>query len=194
MMQDEVKQFQRRVLPEIVLSNIVTVGVFVVGLLDYFPWKVVGSRGQRHLSFKDRVTFTLQLAFVDLIPLIICMFAVFNRRRQTWAINPMDPRGEPFIKRLKGILENTFEQFVIKFVLSMILCTVLRSDELLLLPAFTFLFLLGRLTFALGYPLHRSFGMAMNFLSLILVAGLIAYRLLFQGTFFNPVQKSLSSR
>jgi hypothetical protein len=70
-----------------------------------------------------------------------------------------------YVERLKGILENTFEQFIIKLILSFILCTVLRSRELIVLPAFSFLFVIGRFTFALGYPTHRSFGMTMNFVS-----------------------------
>ena len=186
-MDDEVRRFQRRVLPEILLSNAITLSIFISSLYGYLPWKVMVGTGSEHVSLRDRLAFTLQWSFLDLLPVLICIFAVFNRRRQTWAINPVDPRGEEFVRSLKGILENTLEQFIVKFILSLVLCTVLRSRELILLPTFTFLYLLGRITFALGYPTHRSFGMSMNFLSVLLVCLLIARRLLFKGLLFQSI-------
>jgi hypothetical protein len=186
-MEEEVQQFKRKVTPEVILSNIVTIGIFVLSFYDYLPWKIVGIGGRKHVALKARLIFTLQLTFIDILPLLICIIAVFNRRRQTYAIDPLDPRGEKYIERLKGILENTFEQFIVKIILSFILCIVLRSSELILLPVFTILFIIGRFTFALGYPDHRSFGMAMNMVSVLLVTSLIAYRLLFKGSLFQYI-------
>ena len=186
-MDEEVRRFQRRVAPEILLSNLITISIFGLSFYGYLPWRVTGEKGSEHVSLRARLAFTLQWSFVDLLPLLVGIFAVFNRRRQTWAINPVDPRGDEFIRSLKGILENTLEQFLVKFVLSLILCTVLRSRELILLPTFTFLYLLGRLTFALGYPLHRSFGMTMNFVSVLLVSLLIATRLVSKGLLFSNI-------
>jgi hypothetical protein len=125
--EEEVHQFQKRVVPEIFLSNIVTIGIFLLSFYDYLPWQIAGSEGQKHVSLKDR------------------------------------------------------------FILSLILCTILRSSELILLPTFTFLFILGRFTFALGYPNHRSFGMTMNFISILLVTLLIAYRFFVKGIFFQYI-------
>jgi hypothetical protein len=186
-MEEEVRQFKRRVIPEIIMSNFLTIAIFLFSFYDYLPWTIVGVEGRKHVVLKDRFVFTLQLTFIDILPLLIAMFAVVNRRRQTYAINPIDPRGEKYVKRLKGILKNTFEQFVIKVVLSFILCIILRSSELILLPVFTFLFILGRFAFALGYPRHRSFGITMNFLSVLLFSSLIAYRLLFNGIIFQYI-------
>ncbi len=76
-MEKEVHQFQRRVTPEIFLSNIVTIGILSLSFCDYLPWKIVGSEGQKHVSLKDRFIFTLQLSFIDIIPVLICVFAVF---------------------------------------------------------------------------------------------------------------------
>ncbi|UJR09148.1 hypothetical protein I4U23_013396 [Adineta vaga] len=156
-MEDEVKSFKKQIAPEVFISNIVTIGLFFLSFYDYLPWKIAVNQRQKQLSLKHRYIFTLQLTFIDILPLLICIFVVFNRRRQTYAIDPMDPRGKKFVKRLKGILSNTFEQCVVKIILSFILCTILHSNELILLPTFTFLFVIGRLTFALGYPTHRSF-------------------------------------
>ncbi len=58
-----------------------------------------------------------------------------------------------------------------------------------LLNTFTFLFIIGRFTFTLGYPNHRSFGMTMNLTGVSLVTILIAYRLLFKGILFRIIHK-----
>ena len=184
-MRSEVNEFKKQVAPEIILSTIFTSVLIFLSFYDYLPWKIVDNQHKNQLSFKRRYIFTLQLVFVDILPLLICIFVVFNRRRQTYAINPMDPRGEESVQALKGILQNTLEQFIVKVTLSFLLSIVLYSNELMLLPTFTFLFILGRLTFALGYPTHRSFGMTMNFLSVILVTCLITYRLLLRPVLFS---------
>ncbi len=75
-----------------------------------------------------------------------------------------------------------------KLILSLALCTVLKSNELILLPVFTILFIFGRLTFALGYPSYRSFGMAMNLISVVFVTILIGYRLFVEGVLFQHIK------
>lgn len=186
-MEHEVEEFKQHVAPEVFLSSVLTVGLLVASFYDFLPWTIADSQGRKRVLFSHRCVLTLQLAFIDLLPVLACIFAVFNRRRQTYAIDPTDPRGKPMVEQLKGILENTLEQFVVKITLSFILCVVLRSNELILLPTFTFLFVVGRGTFALGYPTHRSFGMTMNFVSVVLISLLIAYRLLFYGVLFQYI-------
>jgi hypothetical protein len=183
----EAHQFQKRVALEIFLSNIVTIVIFFLSLYDYLPWKVVDVEGRKHVSFKARFIFTLQLAFIDILPVLVCVFAVYNQRRQTSAVNPVNSKGKQNVKRSKRILKNTLRQFIIKLILSFILCTILHSHELLLLPTFTLLFIIGRFTFALGYPNHRSFGVTMNSIIILLVTLLITYRLLFQGFIFRYI-------
>lgn len=186
-MLEDVQEYKQNVAPGIFLSIILTFVTFSLTFFDYLPWKIVGVEGLDHVTLKDRCIFTLQLSFIDILPLLFSIFAVFNQRRQTYAINPMDPRGDEYVERSKGILENTLEQFVIKLILSFILCTVLRSYELLLLPVFTLLFVIGRFTFAFGYPNHRSFGMTMNFTSVILVTIIIFDRLLIKGVILQYI-------
>ena len=141
-MQGEVNEFKKRVTPEIVLSAIFTSVLIFLSFYDYLPWKIADNEHKNQLSFKRRYIFTLQLVFLDSLPLLICILVVFNRRRQTYAINPMDPRGEESVRALKGILQNTLEQFIVKVTFSFLLSIILYSNELMLLPAFTFLFLL----------------------------------------------------
>jgi hypothetical protein len=142
----------------------------------------------KSLSLENRLIFTIQLSFIDLIPLLIAIFAVINRRVTSIAINPMDPRGQALVEQRQHILQNTLEQLIIKLILSLTLSTVLHSNELILLPVFTILFIIGRFAFALGYPNYRSFGFLMNLSSTIFVIIIICYRLFMQGLLFQCIK------
>jgi hypothetical protein len=73
-------------------------------------------------------------------------------------------------------------------ILSLALCTVLQSNQLIILPVYTILFILGRITFVLGYPNYRSFGIAMNIVRAVLLTILIGYRLLIEGVLFHHIK------
>lgn len=77
-------------------------------------------------------------------------------------------------------LQNTLEQTVLASSAYFVLATVLRDDELVLIPLLVFLFLAGRIAFAIGYsksPIARAFGMAVTgatiFFAYVLAAVLI---------------------
>ena len=100
----------------------------------------------------------------------------------------MDPRGHSLVEQRQRILQNTLEQLLIKLIVSLSVCTVLRLNELMVLPVITVLFLLGRLTFAFGYPNYRSFGIAMNIISAVFVTFIVAHRLFIEGILFQHIR------
>lgn len=62
-------------------------------------------------------------------------------------------------------MQNSLEQAVLASNAHLILATVLRDQELVLIPLLVLLFLIGRATFAIGYaksPIARAFGMAVT--------------------------------
>jgi hypothetical protein len=174
-LKEEFRVYQRKLGPLRIISCILTALVLTITFFDQLPWTV--AIGSKTLSFEDRLIFTLQLSFIDFFPFFIAIIAVINRRMTSIAVNPMDKRGHELVEQRQRILQNTLEQLVIKVILSLVLCTVIESNELIILPVFTILFVLGRFTFAIGYPNYRSFGMGMNFVSAVLVTILIGYRL-----------------
>ena len=178
------RKYQRRILPMIISSMIITTLVLSMAFFDKLPWTVAID-----LSLENRLIFTLQLLFIDLFPLLMAIFGVINIRASSIAINPMDPRGHALVEQRQRILQNTLEQSIIKLILSLALCTVLRSNELIVLPVFTLLFVIGRAAFALGYPNYRAYGFAMNLVSTVLVTILISYRLLIEGTLFQYLKR-----
>jgi hypothetical protein len=185
-LKEEFRVYQRKLGPLRIISCILTALVLTITFFDQLPWTV--AIGSKTLSFEDRLIFTLQLSFIDFFPFFIAIIAVINRRMTSIAVNPMDKRGHELVEQRQRILQNTLEQLVIKVILSLVLCTVIESNELIILPVFTILFVLGRFTFAIGYPNYRSFGMGMNFVSAVLVTILIGYRLFIEGTIFKYIK------
>ena len=182
------RKYQHKVLPLMILSITITTLLLSLAFFGYLPWIVTINDKMKSLSLENRLIFTIQLSFIDLIPLLIAIFAVINRRVTSIAINPMDPRGQALVEQRQRILQNTLEQLIIKLILSLTLSTVLHSNELILLPVFTILFVIGRFAFALGYPNYRSFGFLMNLSSTIFVIIIICYRLFLQGVVFQCIK------
>jgi hypothetical protein len=187
-LKEELRSYRNKLRPLGMISVMTTTLIMALAISDQFPWVVVVDGNGKSSALQNRLVFTLQLLFIDLLPLFIAIFVVINRRISTIAVNPMDPRGYALVEQRQRILQNTLEQLIIKLILSLILCTVLRSNELIILPVFTILFVLGRLTFALGYPSYRSFGMAMNVISVVFVTILIGYRLFVEGALFQHIK------
>ena len=187
-LEEEVRVHQKTLGPLRIISIIMTTVIMSAALFDRFPWAVTIDGDGKSFSFDNRLLFTLQLSFVDLIPLLGSIFAVINKRISSIAINPMDPRGHSLVEQRQRILQNTLEQLLIKLIVSLSVCTVLRLNELMVLPVITVLFLLGRLTFAFGYPNYRSFGIAMNIISAVFVTFIVAHRLFIEGILFQHIR------
>ena len=176
---EESRHSNRYLVPLRNLSVLVTTLVWSLAFLDCLPWTIANSDQSAPFSMEERLLLTIQLSFIDLLPLIVAVFTVIHVRISTIAVNPMHPRADPLVEKPQRILQNTLEQLLIKVILSFALCTVLRPEQLIILPMFTVLFLIGRLTFALGYPNYRSFGMGMNLFSASIVTLFLLARLLF---------------
>ena len=78
------------------------------------------------------------------------------------------------------MLQNSLEQTVLAFGAHLVLATLLRGPELVIIPLLVGIYFIGRVTFALGYAqgaARRSFGMALtaapNAASYLLAAGLM---------------------
>ena len=171
-----------------VLSFFVTSIAIASTYSGSLPVKIVSTDQRTTLSFEDRLTLTIQLAFLDLIPLIVSMFAVIHVRMHTVAVNPMDPRGYPLVEQRQRILQNTLEQSLIKLIISFALATLLTDEQMILLPVWTALFLLGRVTFALGYPFYRSFGMGLNIGTAMLCFFIVLFRFVTEKTALHSIQ------
>lgn len=174
------------------LSLLATTLAWTLAFLDYLPWQIANDDRLNPVSVEDRLILTIQLSFIDLLPLIVALFAVINVRISTIPVNPPDPRADPLVQKPQRILQNTLEQLIIKWNLSFTLCTVLQPNQLIILPMFTVVFIVGRLKFALGYPNYRSFGMGTNIFSAPIVIFFLLYRLFVDATLVRLIKLKLS--
>ena len=74
---------------------------------------------------------------------------------------------------------NTLEQLVLAAVAWLALATTLPADRLLAIPLASFLFVLGRITFWIGYRLHplgRAFGMTLTAAPTLCAYGWLTWR------------------
>lgn len=119
------------------------------------------------LAVADRIAFTLKWDLPIFLWLAGCVRAVASQRFRDPADRPGAAYGPPTqaLAIRAAILQNSLEQTVIALGAHLILATVLRGPELVLIPLLVLLYLLGRLAFAFRYAKGagaRSFGMSLT--------------------------------
>ena len=109
-------------------------------------------------------------ARANVIPLLVLMVAV-RRVARIRFISPEDNRGSAYdapssqLAVPAAFLQNTLEQTVLFVLASSALATLGTPEAMAFISAGAFLFLVGRITFLLGYPKGaggRAFGMVMT--------------------------------
>jgi hypothetical protein len=119
------------------------------------------------LAAGDRLAFALKTELPVYLWLAGAVRAVSSRRFKS----PADIRGSAFwapsaeLAIPAAVLQNSLEQTVLFMGAHLVLPTVLRDAELVVLPIMVALYLVGRITFALGYgrgASGRAFGMALT--------------------------------
>lgn len=136
-------------------------------------------------STGDRIAFALKWELPVFLWLAGCVRTVASQRFR----EPADRKGaaygkpSPKLAVRAAILQNSLEQTVIAIGAHLILATVLRGSELVLIPLLVILYLVGRVAFAVRYSrgaAARAFGMALTGASSIAGYG-IAIALMMAG-------------
>lgn len=124
----------------------------------------------------SRIVFVLKYLTLGVTWILFCIFYVGSKRGGSPAVNPLSGH-EHLTQAAKNILNNSMEQFIISAVSQLILVSNVDSVETIykLIPAVNVIFLIGRITFWLGYPRFRSFGMQ---LTLFPTLGIVGYNLI----------------
>jgi hypothetical protein len=157
-------QEQRSIIFQSALALLLT-AVVLGGGYRWLPPESLGVATSETLA--DRIAFALKWDMLIFIWLAGSVGAV--SRKRFWS--PADRHGSayseasPALAVRRANLQNTLEQTVLASGAHLILATVLREEELVLIPLMVLLFLVGRVTFAIGYaksPIARAFGMALT--------------------------------
>ncbi|QRM35265.1 MAPEG family protein [Microvirga sp. VF16] len=155
---------QRGILRGTVLALLV--GVVAVGSgVAWLPPELFGLG--RTMAVGEQIAFALKADLPVFIWLAACVRSVATGRFNS----PVDRRGaafgppSPALAVRTAVLQNSLEQTVLAVGAHLILATVLRGSELILIPVLVFLYLVGRLAFAFNYVKgapSRAFGMVLT--------------------------------
>ncbi|MEJ6788178.1 MAPEG family protein [Brevundimonas sp. BR2-1] len=119
------------------------------------------------MSTADRLAYALKADLLVLLWLAGCLRAVASIRFRSDADRPGSAYGAPSPRLAvpAAVLQNSLEQTVLAVGAHLVLATVLRGEEMIVLPVLVALYLVGRVLFALGYArgaAARAFGMALT--------------------------------
>ena len=155
---------QRSIVLQSALAVLLAAAVLWAGY-RCLPPELVGADAADDAS--ERLAFALKWDLPVFLWLAGCIDGVSQGRfwssgdRKGSALGPPGPK----LAVRAAVLQNSLEQTVLAIGAHLILSTVLRDVELVLIPLLVLLYLLGRATFAAGYarnPIARAFGMALT--------------------------------
>lgn len=128
------------------------------------------------MATADRLAYALKADLPVFLWLGGCLRAVASIRFRSDADRPGAAYGSPSARLAvpAAVLQNSLEQTVLAVGAHLVLATVLRGEEMILLPVLVALYLAGRVFFVLGYArgaAARAFGMALTGTSTIAAFG-----------------------
>lgn len=146
------------------LAVAITVAAVVAAWL-WLPPSLLGAAAD--LTTADRFAYALRTDLLILLWLAGCVRVVASIRFRSEADRPGSACAAPSSRLAvpAAVLQNSLEQTVLAVGAHLVLATVLRGEEMILLPVLVALYLVGRVFFALGYArgaAARAFGMALT--------------------------------
>ena len=180
--QNFMKNYNRRAIPYFIsgiVFNIIFISLVLSHTLDLSG---KNTKAVDLMDIQSRIGYVLKYSTPGLLWLVFCIAYVTTVRVRTPAVDPLN-NSEDMVLKAKNILVNSFEQFILSLCSQLVLVTHLGSEQTMrYIPALSFLFVLGRITFALGYPGKRDFGFFTNMAPLLLTVFYICYK--FFGLYF----------
>jgi uncharacterized MAPEG superfamily protein len=111
----------------------------------------------------SRLAYTLKADLVAVLPLLVSIIAVANRRFTTEAIDPTLHKEDRAALIDGRVADNTLQQYVLFLIGTLALSVNLTAEQMRAIPAAAIVFVVARIAFWIGYrihPLYRAFGMA----------------------------------
>ena len=165
---------QRRVAMGMAGSAIFS-ALFVVGGFFFFTSPVLGVE-----SPGDRIAYVFRYDFWAGFALLAGIARVAGQRFFSGEIDGSVPTKEHSLQVNRTYIQNTVEQIVLLLIAHAALALVVSTEMLRLIPILVTLFLIGRITFWVGYlksPPARAFGFATTFYPTVAVFFFVAFSL-----------------
>lgn len=165
------------------LAAIAVAAIVLYGGYLWLPPERVGAGGA--MTIADQLAFTLKWQLPVFLWLAGCVRQVASGRFRFREDRPgaAFAKPSPAIAVRAAVLQNSLEQTVLIAGTTLIVATLLRGPELVLIPLMIVLFLAGRIAFSDTYAkgaAARAFGMALTAAPIIAAIG-IAFGLLIAG-------------
>lgn len=152
----------------ILRGSALALAIAIAVLSAGYAWLPPAWLGLREeMSLGEQIAFALKFDVPLFLWLAWCVREVSKRRFRS----SVDRKGSAFARPSEeiaihlAVLQNSLEQTVLAFGAHLVLATVLRGTELVIIPLLVALYLTGRVSFSLAYPhgaARRSFGMALT--------------------------------
>jgi len=154
---------------------------FLAGTFYAFHYHMGKNFSIPHVhSLADRLTFVLRYQVVGMILLMLNMQQVGLKRFFSKAINPLAGHDH-LVETSMRVLTNTMEQYMLSFVNQLMLATWLSEEKLKIIPLINIYFLVGRLSFWIGYQIdhkYRTFGFVVTAIPNLVMTGFNTYFML----------------
>lgn len=142
------------------LAAFILVGLLVWGLY-------CGANMPLPKSFElvDRLAYAFQWLLLPLLLLCIGIGTIAKERFTSKAIDPLAHEESRKITINGHYVDNTQQQLIIYAISTLALSIFLEGEAIRIIPIFSIIFVIGRITFWIGYlinPIYRAFGMAMT--------------------------------
>jgi len=110
-------------------------------------------------SYWHKLEFVLCYQSLGISWILFNMFYIISKRIKSGSPDPMEGNSDAGVQEAKNIMQNSIEQFLMSAFAQIISISFMDKSLLIkVIPMINILFLIGRITFWLGYPKYRTFG------------------------------------
>jgi len=153
---------QKRALIGSSLSVLLIAVLSVVFVDDQILNLNIGSTSAVQISsYWHKLEYVLCYQTLGIAWILFTMFYVISKRANCIAIDPTRVTEEsgPGLSVARNIMQNSIEQFLMSAFAQIISISFIDKALLIrVIPLINILFIIGRITFWLGYPKYRTFG------------------------------------
>ena len=181
---EQMKKFGKGAAGPLILGQLTAITVIVLTLNDVIDFsKLVTIDVHSLADIQSRIGFVLKYSTTGVLWIIRCLFTIMYRRTTSPAMDPTCG-ADHLLVRQRNVLNNSMEQFILSLVSQLILVQYLTSEETVkYIPVLSQLFIIGRVTYWLGYPKYRLFGFMLNIIPLTTTMSYNTYK--FYGSYFD---------
>lgn len=149
----------------VLFANWIVAIIFFFGARAVWHWEPAAWN-----TLEDRLRLVMTCSFFAIMPAIFAIMIVAAQRLNTRMMVGHMPRPNSPLEINTRFILNTFEQFTMFFVAHVTVALYAPVDEARSTVLMTVLFLVGRMTFWIGYhrnPLIRAFGFGLTFYPIV---------------------------